>query len=420
MKIHHLPLLVAIVSAPSLGWGWSELTHQTMVRDAIGSVGWLERYRDLKVTPFEAMVRDVLGSSPAPAPASAFTFFGAGTRAAKREAYLASTASIADPTLRGFAQHLLLSNQLQLKYTLGEGKRAVSAREVLAGYSGEPDWGMDKGLDAARDQKLMGGTDPKLTSSQGFRHMSFLAGLFGQAPRRAQLFFDLGARAIEKGHSYWGFRFVAWGLHYLEDMGAPVHTSMLPTAKYIRLKGMLRVADANGVKRFNKSVLKDVVVGSASINANYHFLYENFVDEAYTAKGQEAKALSSAVRGDGRGEGLFSRLLAPRTIKGLAARRGWSRLATPGIAKQMIRFFTDAYRQPAPGAPTNTVGLVDEEAVQGSVAKANARQGGESAREHTARLAARDAVIARTARQFAKNGIAIRRSLAIFQRAIAR
>ncbi len=414
-------VVVAVLAAwPSLGWSWSEETHKRLVAEASGSVNWLDRYRDLKVTPFEAMVRDVLGESPAPAPASAFKFFGAKTRAAKREAYLQSTASIADPTLRSFAQHLLLSNKLEVKYALGEKQRPISAREVIAGYAGEPDWGMDKGLDAARDQKLMGGTDGKMTSSQGFRHMSFLGGLFGQAPRRAQLFFDLGARAIQKGHSYWGFRFVAWGLHYLEDMGAPVHTNMLPTGRYVRLKGMLRVADASGAKHFNKGALKDIVLGSASINANYHFLYENFVDEAYTAGGPAAKALSAAATGDGHGEGFFSRLLAPRSVKALASRRGWSRLATPGIAKQVIRFFTESYREPAPGGPSNTVKLVDEEAVKGSVKLANARQAGESAAQHAARLSARDAVVTRTVRQFAKNGVAIRRSLDLLQRSLAR
>jgi hypothetical protein len=419
MKIFCLWLLT-VLCWPSLALGWSELTHQKMVENAIGSVGWLERYRDLKVTSFEAMARDVLGPAPAAAPASAFKFFGSKTRAAKREAYLESTSAISDPTVRSFARHLLLGNGFQVKYTLGEGKRTLSAREVLAGYAGEPDWGMDKGLDAARDQLLMGGKDPKMTSSQGFRHMSFLGGLLGQGPDRAQRFFDLGARAIEKGHSYWGFRFVAWGIHYLQDMGTPVHTSMLPTPKYIRLKGMLRTVDENGVKRFNRSVLKDVFVGSASINANYHFLYESFVDQAYTGDGAAAGTLERAVKGNGREEGILSRLLGARTVKGLAVRRSWSRLSTPGIVGKAIRYFTDGYRQPAPGAPSNTVGLVDEAAVDRSVALANARQPGENLRQHGARLAARDAIVARTARQFEKNGVAIRRSLGILQRSLSR
>jgi hypothetical protein len=362
-----------------------------------------------------------MGEAPAPVGAGAFRFFGAAKRAARREAYLASTASIADPTLKAFAQHLLLSSQLQIKYALGEEKRPVSAREILAGYSGEPDWGMDKGLDASRDQLLMGGKDGKMTSSQGFRHMSFLFGLLGEAPRRAQLFFDLGKRAIEKGHPYWGFRFAAWGMHYLEDMGTPVHTSMLPTAKYIRLKGMLRPRDASGTPRFNKNVIKDVVAGSATINANYHFLYEHYVDATYgSADGAEAKALSAAVQGDGKGEGLLARLLGPRTVKGVAARRGWSRLSTPGIARNAIRFFTERWRQPAPGAPESSVQLVKEEDVANAVAHAGERLAGESARQQAARLAARDKMLAKTVGQFRKNGVAIRRALDIFRRDLGR
>jgi len=396
---------------------WSELTHQQLSADALQSVKWLDRYQSLKVTPFKAMVQDVLGSSPAPGP-EAFNFKDAATRQQKRDAYLQSTSSIGDPSVRKLARHLLLSNQLKFDFPLGEKGRTVSAREILTGYSGEPDWGMDKGLDVSRHQKLMGGTDPKQTSSQGFRHMSFLLGKMGEAPKRAQLFFDLGAKAIEKGHEYWGFRFTAMGLHYIEDMGTPVHTNMLPTLKYIRLKGMIRPRGTDGKRHFNKHLLGDLVKGSAQINANYHFLYEHAVDKAYTAGDARAKTLSAAVQGDGKKPNLLQRLFTPRSVASVAKRRAWSRLSTPGIARRAVRYFTGKFRQPAAGAPESSVGSVNAAIVKDTVATADRRMAGESQRTYNRRISSRDGMMRSTTRQFRKTGVAVRQAMGLLGKRI--
>lgn len=393
------------------GWGWSEATHQQLSSDALGSVKWLDGYQNLKVTPFNTMLKAVLGQAKPVAP-DAFNFKKNATRQEKHGSYMASTASIEDPTVQKFARHLLLSNQIKVGYALGEQARPVSARQVLAGYSSEPDWGMDKGLDASRHQGLMGGTDPKQTSSQGFRHMSFLMGTMGETPARAQLFFDLGAKAIQKGHPYWGFRFVAWGMHYLEDMGAPVHTNMLPTLKYIRLKGMFRPRGQDGKRHFNKKVIGDVVKGSAQINANYHFLYEHYVDKVYTAKDKQARALSAAVQGrPGKQPGWLGRLLAPRSVKQVAKRRAWSRLSTPGIARNAIRLFTGIFRQAEPGAAGNTVRSVNEGIVKDTVATVQQRSGGESQRMHAFRQRSGSSMMRRTQGQFGKTGVALRQAI---------
>jgi hypothetical protein len=387
-----------------------------MTTDALVSVKWLDQYQNLKVTPFKSMLKDVLGTA-APVGPEAFNFNSPITRRHKHNKYLASTASM-NPTTRRFARALLLSNQLDISYVLGEKGRPVGARQVLAGYSGEPDWGMDKGLDASRHQKLMGGTSPKQTSSQGFRHMSFLLGKLGEGPERAQLFFDLGATAINKGHTYWGFRFAAWGMHYLEDMGTPVHTSMLPTLKYIRWRGMLRPRGADGKRRFNKGALRDLFRGASRINANYHFLYEHHVGQAYISSGEQAQALSRAVSGSGKQAGRLRNLLAPRSITAVARRRAWSRLSTPGIARRAIRYFTGKFRQPAPGAPDNTVRSVNKQIVAHTVASAAERRAPESAWAHARRLTARDRMMRSTARQFRKNGVALRRAANLFGRTI--
>lgn len=353
--------------------------------------------------------------------ADAFDFKKPRTRQQKRARYMKSTGVMPDPAVQRFARHLLLSNQLSFDFPLGEQRKKVSARQVLSRYSGEPDWGMDKGLDASQDQGLMGGTDPAKTSSQGFRHMSFLLGTKGQAPSRAQLYFDLGRRAIAKGHPYWGFRFTAWGLHYLEDMGTPVHTNMLPTLKYIRLRGLLRTKDASGRKRLNKGFLGDLVKASTQINSNYHFLYEHYVDSVYTGKAKRGAALARAVQGDpGKPDGWFRRLLAPRSVKGAAKRRAWSRLSTPSIARNAIRFFTGKYRQPDKGAASNTVRVVKEDDVGRITRKADRRSRGESRQDFRRRMGSRKTMMTRTAGQFQRNGVAVRHAMNILGKQIGK
>lgn len=411
-------MVPVLMLACSTAWGWGENTHQKLTADALTNVGWLDGYKSLRVTPFKQMLRDVAGSA-APVRPEAFRFKKAGTRKAKHSKYMAQTEGMKDPTVKQFARHLLLSDQTAIKFTAGEKRGPVSARQVLSGYSGEPDWGMDKGLDASKHQGLMGGTDPKMTSSQGFRHMSFLLGTMGDAPKRAQLCFDLGRKAMAKGHNYWGFRFVAWGLHYLEDMGTPVHTNMLPTSKYIRLKGMFRPKGANGKRRFNNKVLGDVVKGSTQINSNYHFLYEDYVEHAYTAKGAKAAGLARAVQGNGKREGFLRRLFTPRSVKGVAKRRAWSRLSTPSIARNAIKFFTGKFRQPDKGKPSNTVRAADEKIVAAAIKTSERPIRGESKRAYTKRMRARDVMMKRTQRQFQHNGVAIRRAMSILHKQIA-
>jgi hypothetical protein len=408
--------LLSLLLCSSLAWGWSEHTHRKMVSDAVQSVRWLDQYQNLKPTDFGQMLKDVSGKAEPVGP-DAFNFSKAKVRKQKHEKYIGSTASMPDGTIQRFARHLLLSNQTALKYSLkGEKGAGVNAKQILSHYSSEPDWGMDKGLDASKHQKLMGGTNPNKTSSQGFRHMSFLLGTMGEAPQRAQLCFDLGRKAIEKGHPYWGFRFVAWGMHYLEDMGTPVHTNMLPTLKYIRVKGMLRPKDESGKSiGFNKKVLGDLVKGSTQINANYHFLYEAYVNHVYKGTGKDAKRLSKAVQGKGEqwSGGWLGRKLAPRSIKAVAKRRAWSRLSTPTIARNTIRFLTGKFRKPAEGAASNTVGAVDKRVVARTVQHADRPLQAESARSYRRRMQARDVMLSSTVRQFRKNGVALRRAVGI-------
>ncbi len=97
----------------------------------------------------------------------------------------------------------------------------TSAREVLVRYIDEPDWGMDEALTLSPIQALAGG-------SKGYRHQYYyyVTGVarVGEAPERVTHFYDLAIEAYAAGDKYWAFRHLARALHYLQDMGQPLHT----------------------------------------------------------------------------------------------------------------------------------------------------------------------------------------------------
>lgn len=95
--------------------------------------------------------------------------------------------------------------------------------EVLSLYSAEPDWGMDDCIRLSPLQRLMGG-------SQGYRHMRYK--LFclrvGMPQERALCFHRLADSAFKKGDIYWGVRYSARALHYIQDILSPFHTKPFP------------------------------------------------------------------------------------------------------------------------------------------------------------------------------------------------
>lgn len=112
-----------------------------------------------------------------------------------------------------------------VKYVKGEIGEKVKASDILINYSDEPDWDLDTNLELNKLQALTGG-------SQGYRHMYFsvFGGLLkaGDAPKRTNHFFEMSKIAFGKDDDYWGFRFAARAIHYLEDVSQPYHTYPAP------------------------------------------------------------------------------------------------------------------------------------------------------------------------------------------------
>ena len=154
--------------------------------------------------------------------------------------------------------------EFAIKYLEGEIGEKVKASSILINYSDEPDWNLDTNLNLNKIQALTGG-------SQGYRHMYFsvFGGLLkaGDAPKRANHFFEMSKIAFGKGDNYWGFRFTARAIHYLEDISQPYHTYPAPL-------------DVLFKKFFNVKKLTVLVT-------NAHYGYEDFNGYLFENKKEE-------------------------------------------------------------------------------------------------------------------------------------
>ncbi|NCN10603.1 MAG: phospholipase [Leptospira sp.] len=127
--------------------------------------------------------------------------------------------------------------------------------DVIATASDEPDYGIDIGLfedNGSEYGKIYGfgqqsyGNPALEFSSQtpfhiGYYYENFVMfGLAGYLKKnyphfRAQQFLDLSKFAFSKGHDYWGYRFLGWGLHYVQDLTQPYHSTVSPNASTLGL-----------------------------------------------------------------------------------------------------------------------------------------------------------------------------------------
>ncbi len=99
-----------------------------------------------------------------------------------------------------------------------EGK--VPVWQILTVYSVEPDLGMDEGLELSPMQGLIG-------NSQGVRHMKYrlLVVDFFEGSESVIYFINMSREAFRKNDEYWGYRFLARAIHYLQDLSMPYHNS---------------------------------------------------------------------------------------------------------------------------------------------------------------------------------------------------
>lgn len=165
--------------------------------------------------------------------------------------------------------------------------QAVSALEILAAGSEEADHGLDIGLWEDSDTwygPLMGmgpqpfGNDTVHISSQAPLHMGYFhepAYVYAAVvwlkrcfpEYRISLFMTLSRHAMATGHPYWGYRFLGWALHYIQDLSQPYHAKMAPGADWLELF-LLQLLEKNGIR--------DPIQQMRQLLTNRHIALENY------------------------------------------------------------------------------------------------------------------------------------------------
>ncbi len=153
----------------------------------------------------------------------------------------------------------------------------ISAREILCTFSDEPDWGMDQDLFLIRDYEYgrvpFGSATGK--SSQAAFHMAFLhepgwiTALWPGLKRsfmeeRIRVCLALARLAFKTEAHYWGWRFVSWAMHYVQDLTAPYHAKAFPLSPASLLWRFIQDPNPAGFARRNANLLK-----------NHHILFES-------------------------------------------------------------------------------------------------------------------------------------------------
>ena len=124
----------------------------------------------------------------------------------------------------------------------------VAPLAVLASAADEPDYGHDINLfsDNPGEVGAVYGFGSQPFGDARFQYSSqapFHMGFFHESPVvyaaagflerswphwRAYQYMGLARLAFASGHPYWGYRFLGWGMHYLQDLTQPYHAKPLP------------------------------------------------------------------------------------------------------------------------------------------------------------------------------------------------
>ena len=198
---------------------------------------------------------------------------------------------ISGSSLDEFLAEYKLNKKFKFQNKLSEKEgRVVSVFSLLSIYTDEPDWGCDENLFEPDQYPELWTEDTKYIAqkkgngSKGFRHMYFsgkwnwkepIASYqipmkpIGEAPRRAELFQKLSKAFFEAQMPYWGYRFLAWTLHFIEDLYQPFHVRQTPTKKFIKLNWKWLI-----IPKIN-------IEATAEQIAYYHYSFERWMADQF-------------------------------------------------------------------------------------------------------------------------------------------
>lgn len=144
----------------------------------------------------------------------------------------------------------------------------IDSLQALTAYCDEPDWGMDQNLFGIQDYGygkcpfgMAGGKSSQAAFHMAFLHLNPLvrAGIPGLKrtflESRVRMCADLSRVAFDYGADYWGFRFMAWHLHYLQDITQPYHSNPFPPPLTPMLVSYIKWPDYGNFLRDNMHYL---------------------------------------------------------------------------------------------------------------------------------------------------------------------
>lgn len=211
----------------------------------------------------------------------------------------------------------------------------IPARAVLHTYCDEPDWQIDHGLWSISEYgygKIPFGSAQDMTDRVPF-HMQFDHENFfvnwiapevrdGMAYERVELFVRLARLALKSHHPYWGYRFAAWALHYVQDIGQPYHAKAVPSESfwfYLRF-----------LFSWNKSQFKQ---DTARRQENRHIGFEDMTASLLQAR--DAR-MNPAFNADSEREAEFALLSSAKEVFDLTSRRSVEQAAAVDLAMTPI------------------------------------------------------------------------------------
>ncbi len=195
--------------------------------------------------------------------------------------------------------------------------QSMPARAVVATFSDEPDWQMDFklwGIEEYGYGKMPYGGEKgeanKAAFHMLFRHENIVVRTFageileGMVLDRIELFTRLSKLAFATGHKYWGFRFAAWAIHYLQDIGQPYHAKAVPYGDWLYYLKFIVSFDKAKIKKETSTLVK-----------NRHFGYEEFVAYGLQQSYVEDRDLYKRLAGYlSEGDGAFAGVTTPEAL----------------------------------------------------------------------------------------------------------
>jgi hypothetical protein len=175
--------------------------------------------------------------------------------------------------------------------------REVQAKEVLITHSDEPDWGFDQGLFGHKEYGYgelpygkMEGVASQAPFHMLFRHENPVINAVapelrdGMGIERFELFRRLAGFAFQSSHPYWGLRFTAWALHYVQDLTQPYHARAVPHGGWLWLAKFMISTDKVTYRSQTQALAK-----------NRHFVFEDSMAFALQQTWIERQPLQDAL-----------------------------------------------------------------------------------------------------------------------------